>query len=340
MPKISIIVPVYKAENVLAKCVDSVLAQTFADWELLLIDDGSPDGSGALCDDYAGQDDRVRVFHKSNGGVSSARNLGMEEAKGDYILFIDADDWIEPVTCQTLLDALEGAGGDSAGCAHWNIQPSGEKWAEPGALPAGVYDAGAIRKGIVDRLLGQRLGKPGEVLNGFIWRFLFSRAIIIDNDVRFSGAYLEDELFLMEYFCLAQKLAMVDEPLYYYLQNPASVTRNYLPDYMDTFRRFLAAKEAVVERYGLEGDDPQWRQSTCWAGLLIAIGNEFAPGNPAPLGEKRRRVEGYTREPGMAAAIQGLNPQGMGRNKQLVAGLVRRRWFGLLALMYAVKNRR
>lgn len=340
MPRISIIVPVYKAENVLAKCVDSVLAQTFADWELLLIDDGSPDGSGALCDDYAGQDDRVRVFHKPNGGVSSARNLGMEEARGDLILFIDADDWIEPHTCETLLRALEEAGADSAGCAHWNIQPGGEKWAESGALPAGVYDAGAIRKGIVDRLLGQRLGKPGEVLNGFIWRFLFSRAIIIDHDIRFSGAYLEDELFLMEYFCLAQKLAMVDEPLYYYLQNPASVTRNYLPDYMDTFRRFLAAKEAVVERYGLEGDDPQWRQSTCWAGLLIAIGNEYAPGNPAPLREKRRRVEGFTCQPGMAEAIRDLEPRGMGRNKQLVAGLVRRRWFGLLSLMYAVKNRR
>lgn len=340
MPRISIIVPVYKAENVLAKCVDSVLAQTFADWELLLIDDGSPDGSGALCDDYAGQDDRVRVFHKPNGGVSSARNLGMEEARGDLILFIDADDWIEPHTCETLLRALEEAGADSAGCAHWNIQPGGEKWAESGALPAGVYDAGAIRKGIVDRLLGQRLGKPGEVLNGFIWRFLFSRAIIIDHDIRFSGAYLEDELFLMEYFCLARKLAMVDEPLYYYLQNPASVTRNYLPDYMDTFRRFLAAKEAVVERYGLEGDDPQWRQSTCWAGLLIAIGNEYAPGNPAPLREKRRRVEGFTCQPGMAEAIRDLEPRGMGRNKQLVAGLVRRRWFGLLSLMYAVKNRR
>ena len=340
MPKISIIVPVYKAENVLAKCADSVLAQTFDDWELLLIDDGSPDGSGALCDDYAGQDDRVRVFHKTNGGVSSARNLGMEGARGDYILFIDADDWIEPNTCKTLLKALEEAEADSAGCAHWNIQPSGEKWAEPGALPAGVYDAGAIRKGIVDRLLGQRLGKPGEVLNGFIWRFLFSRSIIMDHSVRFSGAYLEDELFLMEYFCLAKRLAMVDEPLYYYLQNPASVTRNYLPDYMDTFRRFLAAKEAVVERYGLEGDDPQWRQSTCWAGLLIAIGNEFAPGNPASLGEKRRRVESFTRQPGMAEAIRDLEPQGMGRNKQLVATLVRRRWFRLLSLMYAVKNRR
>ena len=80
---------------------------------------------------------------------------------------------------------------------------------------------------------------------------------------------------------------------------------------MDTFRRFLAAKEAVVERYGLEGDDPQWRQSTCWAGLLIAIGNEFAPGNPASPAEKRRRVEGFTLEPGMAAAIRAGSLDGV-----------------------------
>lgn len=339
MPKISIIVPIYKAEAVLPKCVGSVLTQTFADWELLLIDDGSPDGSGKLCDGYAAEDGRIRVFHKSNGGVSSARNLGMMEAVGENILFIDADDWIEPDTCQILYGALEQAGADSAGCAHWNIQPSGEKQSEPGALPAGVYGRDEVRKGVVDRLLGKRLGKPGEVLNGFIWRFLFSRNIIAEHEIRFSGAYLEDELFLMEYFCLAKKLAMVDEPLYYYLQNPASVTRNYLPGYMDTFRRFLEAKERLVERYGLGGDDPQWRESTCWAGLLIAIGNEFAPGNPASRREKQARVEAFTLESEMAEAIRSLRPQGLGRNKQLVVGLVQRRWFVLLSLLYTVKNR-
>lgn len=76
---------------------------------------------------------------------------------------------------------------------------------------------------------------------------------------------------------------MVDAPLYYYLQNPASVTRNYLPDYMDTFRKFYADKSALAARYGLDDDDPEWRESTCWAGLLIAIGNEFAAGNPATM---------------------------------------------------------
>lgn len=117
------------------------------------------------------------------------------------------------------------------------------------------------------------------------------------------------------------------------------MTRNYLPDYMDTFRTFLEAKRALVHRYGLEKDDPGWADSTCWAGLLIAIGNEYAPGNPAASRDKRRRVEAFTMEPDMAHAIRSIRPQGLGRNKQMVADLVCKRQFWLLTLLYTVKNR-
>ena len=98
-PKISIIVPVYKAEKYLHRCVDSILAQTFTDFELLLVDDGSPDSSGTICDRYAAADPRVHVFHKPNGGVSSARNLGIDNARGEWITFVDADDFISPSYC-------------------------------------------------------------------------------------------------------------------------------------------------------------------------------------------------------------------------------------------------
>ena len=94
-PKISVIVPVYNVEQYLPRCIDSILDQTFTDFELLLIDDGSKDKSGEICDNYAKKDSRIRVFHKENGGVSSARNLGLYNAKGKYIAFIDADDWVE-----------------------------------------------------------------------------------------------------------------------------------------------------------------------------------------------------------------------------------------------------
>lgn len=340
MPEISVIVPVYRAEAFLRKCTDSILHQTFRDLELLLIDDGSPDHSGALCDEIAKEDPRVRVLHKENGGVSSARNLGMTMANGTYFAFADSDDWLPPDALETLYTALTAAGADTAGGAHWRVEPDGRQEKEPGALPAGAYGPGEIRKGIVERLLGQRLGKPDEVLNGFVWRFLFSKAVIQGNSMHFMGAYLEDELFLLEYFCYAKKLAMTDAPVYYYLQNPASVTRRYLPDYMQTFHAFMKAKEVLVEQMRLESSQPLWRENSNWAGLLIAVGNEFAASNAAPLAEKRRRVRGICQLPEMAEAIRAIQPKGLGRNKQIVADLICRRRYFALSMLYGVKNRK
>ena len=94
-PKISVIVPVYKVEEYLHRCIDSILSQSFTDFELILVDDGSPDNCGKICDEYAQKDSRVRVFHKPNGGVSSARNLGLDNANGEWIAFIDSDDYVD-----------------------------------------------------------------------------------------------------------------------------------------------------------------------------------------------------------------------------------------------------
>ena len=104
IPVISIIVAVYKAESCLRRCVDSLLAQTFQDYEILLVDDGSPDRSGEICDEYARKDNRVRVFHKENGGVASARQCGMNNARGEYVIHADPDDWVEP----NMLEELYG----------------------------------------------------------------------------------------------------------------------------------------------------------------------------------------------------------------------------------------
>ena len=103
MPTISIIVPVYKVETYLHHCVDSILLQTFTDFEVILVDDGSPDNCPAICDEYAMQDERIKVIHKENGGLSSARNAGLGIAQGEYICFIDSDDILHPRYCELLL---------------------------------------------------------------------------------------------------------------------------------------------------------------------------------------------------------------------------------------------
>ena len=113
---ISVIIPVYKVERYLPRCIDSILSQTYKNIELLLIDDGSPDSSGDICDEYAEKDPRVRMFHKENGGVSSARNLGLDEAKGDYIGFVDSDDYIAPGMYEKLVELIEDNNADIAVC--------------------------------------------------------------------------------------------------------------------------------------------------------------------------------------------------------------------------------
>ena len=215
MPSISVIVPVYQAEKFLRDCVESVRRQTFSDWELLLVDDGCTDGSPALCDELAREDDRIRVFHKErNSGVSETRNVGLDHVRGTYIAFLDSDDQYEPQCLETLWNLRERAGADTAACAHLNLWPDGSETPEP-VLPAGIYDADAIREKIVNPLLGDRLAQP--VFNGFIWRYLFSAEIFDRLHLRYEGAYLEDELFLMEYFCNARRLAVTETPLYRYL---------------------------------------------------------------------------------------------------------------------------
>lgn len=118
-PKISVIVPVYKAEAYLHRCVDSIIAQTFTDWELLLVDDGSPDRSGDICDEYASKDARIRVFHKENGGVSSARQKGLDEAVGEYTIHADPDDWVEPMMLEELYKKAKADDADMVICDYY-----------------------------------------------------------------------------------------------------------------------------------------------------------------------------------------------------------------------------
>lgn len=126
MPIISVIVPIYKVESYLARCLDSILAQTFTDFELWLINDGSPDNCGVICDQYAKKDQRIRVIHKKNGGLSDARNAGLEHASGKYISFIDSDDWVAADFLESLYSALQRHDADIAVCNMSEVQDNDE----------------------------------------------------------------------------------------------------------------------------------------------------------------------------------------------------------------------
>ena len=116
---VSCIIPVYNTEKYLPRCIESVLAQTFVDWEMLLIDDGSTDASGSICDEYAAKDERIRVFHKENGGISSARNVGLNYAQGEWIFFVDSDDSLPKTSLESLLSRSSDANIIAGGFFFW-----------------------------------------------------------------------------------------------------------------------------------------------------------------------------------------------------------------------------
>jgi len=203
IPIISIIVPVYNAEKYLPKCIDSVLSQTFHDFELLLIDDGSQDNSGIICDEYVQKDFRISVFHKKNGGVSSARNVGLDNARGEWITFLDADDFIFP-------DALENICNDL------------------GFTKNDLFLYGSVRLLENDKTLSM-----GKILDGIyanyitciqhyaICGYVFCREIINKQNLRFIEglAYSEDRIFIYQYVVNCKSVAVRKKQIYVYRKN-------------------------------------------------------------------------------------------------------------------------
>ena len=209
---ISIIVPVYKVEKYLRRCVDSILAQMYRNIEVLLIDDGSPDGSGVICDEYAEKDARVRVFHKENGGVSSARNLGLREARGEYIGFVDADDYIDRKMYETLLHNLIMEHADISVCSYYQEDSSGKfhkHWLKDEYLTI----TGDTQ---IECLISNKYYTCS------CWDRLFNRNLLSGFQFDETVKVYEDLLFLYEVTKKSERTVFTSIPLYYYCNNDAS----------------------------------------------------------------------------------------------------------------------
>ena len=211
---VSVIVPVYNVENYLPRCVDSILAQTYEKLEVILVNDGSKDGSGAICDDYAGREERIRVIHKKNGGLSSARNAGIDAAAGSYLAFVDSDDWIEP-------DALEAM---MAQMVRQNVK----------LVCAGRYDVngatGEKKLGLCPKRT-ERISAEEMVGRIFLWDGcdssacdkLYHRSLF--ETFRYPlGQVSEDVAVTYKIVLKAGTVVMLEKPVYNYYHRPGSIT--------------------------------------------------------------------------------------------------------------------
>ena len=229
---ISAIVPVYKVEPYLDRCVQSVVNQTYPNLEIILVDDGSPDQCPAMCDAWAERDPRIRVIHKKNGGLSDARNAGMAAASGEYISFVDSDDWIAPEMLERLVKALERDDSDIAACAVEMVWEDGR---ENKTL--------TVRKNLVlDREEAQRALLNESLLKQPVWYKLYRKDII--RDIPFTvGKYHEDAFWSYQAVGQARRVSLIDYVGYYYFQRSGSIMGEKY-----SLKR-LDAIEAVVNRY-------------------------------------------------------------------------------------------
>ena len=236
---ISVIVPVYNVEAYLRRCVDSLVTQTYQNLEILLVDDGSQDGSGAICDEYAARDPRVRVIHKRNGGLSSARNIAIDQAKGEYLTFVDSDDWLEADACRVLADGLERYGAGIACIGNWNVD------SETGEKTLGVCPERE------ECLTGEEMA--GRI---FTWDGCDSAACDkiyrreLFRERRYpEGRVCEDVPVTYLLALDAGRTVLLNQPLYNYFQRPGSISNAALSDKSFHYSQHTAGIYAYIREH-------------------------------------------------------------------------------------------
>ena len=239
-PLVSIILPVYNAQTHLARCIGSILNQTYRNLELIILNDGSRDQSLPVCEEFRAKDSRIVLVDKDNSGVSDTRNLGLKLAGGQYVQFVDSDDYIDPDFTGHLVAAAEENNADLVIAPYKMVIPAGASKPEQvlekiqddlgvmsvarppevreyGFLPAGVYDKDTFALRLMD--------KPASYFYSVLWNKLYRRDLLVENDVQFASEmkWAEDLVFNLQYIRFAERFVSIGTPGYYYVQNPQSI---------------------------------------------------------------------------------------------------------------------
>lgn len=258
--RISVIVPVYKVEKFLARCIESIQRQTYKNLEIILIDDGSPDNSGEICEKYAENDSRIQVIHKINGGLSEARNIGIEFAAGQYISFVDGDDWIDVDMIEMLYKVCRDKQADIAECSYRNVYVN--RIEEETSCTAEIVEATNISA--LEGMLDWKYFKP------VAWNKLYKRSVI--GDIRYpAGKFHEDEFTTYKYFYNAKKIVYVDVSKYNYdrTRNDSITGSDFSENALDSCWAFKERREFFAQHH-ITSLERKMNNMYCWQVLNCA----------------------------------------------------------------------
>lgn len=287
-PTVSIIVPVYNAEQTIGRCIESILNQTYTEFELLLVNDGSMDRSGFICDDYAARDARIRVIHKENTGVSDTRNTALSQARGTYLQFLDSDDWITPDATSSLVRAAESGSCDLVVSDFYRVV--GERVSQKGDID----DDGVMTR---EEYAAHMMENPADFYYGVLWNKLYRREIVEAHHLRMDPAisWCEDFMFNLEYIRYAETFRALQVPIYYYVKTKGSLANQNL-----TISKTIKMKLTVFEYYHqffktvLDEEEYEKSRLKVYRFLLDAAGDGSVPPpilpNSHKLGNERMQV--------------------------------------------------
>lgn len=250
MFKISVIVPVYNVEKYISQCVESILAQTFTNFELLLVDDGSKDSSGAICDEYAEKDSRIRVFHTENRGVSAARNLGIKEASADWICFVDSDDWVENDYLSTFCQNKR----TENSIIYQRITCDFEMYPNKN-IPYFIYEDKFIRSNQIQKyLVSYRI-----LSDGYITAKLYNKTIIQENHIEFCEDLdlFEDLLFVRTYLRFVDEIRLYSNISYHYMKRESmtlATKQHSSEEYLYVSKKLLECLDLLLKRFPIDDE--------------------------------------------------------------------------------------
>ncbi|MDO5131606.1 MAG: glycosyltransferase [Eubacteriales bacterium] len=343
-PFLTIIVPVYGIrEEYLRQCIESLLAQEREDFRVLLIDDGSPDRCGVICDEYAEKDSRLTVIHQENQGVSAARNNCLRVTDTEWVAFVDADDWVERDYVTALYGELNGSARDAdVLLLDYTRELRNSSEVRILEMPEGEVSGEnleAVRKSTYYKL--QLRGRDSAYDMVVLWNKVYSRRFLRELDVWFvpEARKGQDRLFNADVLLGARRIRYLHRSLYHYRCLEESRTNRYDPDVPALTRIELKSLRRIVRRHGLEEQTREYLRYRISTRLYACMRLYcFHENNPAPRREKLRQAARLAASKPFADAVRSVDLRLLNRQERLFVRCVRKKQFGLLYLLVRVKS--
>lgn len=337
---VSVIVPIYNVEPYLRRCIDSLLGQTYPYLEIILVNDGSPDNCGSICDEYAAKDSRIRVIHKTNAGLGMARNSGLDIATGDFVVFVDSDDYVKENYVEVLLRNAVEVGADLVATGLYRHSYDGHMRQKPITQRREIWGKADMVEKVLLPIIGASPEHPEEVEREMsVCVNIYKRSLIEKNSLRFLSEreYVSEDIFFnISYILNADRVVLYPECLYIYSENPTSLTSTYRVDRFEKYCKMFWLEQGILDSYGLS-DIAKLRlyrtfiMKTCKCISMLAE-------SKATLKEKHR----ITREILEDSLLQGIaaeyKPHAMGIKQKMRVLMINKKMVGLLLVFYGCKT--